>query len=233
MDTEWGRAADLLDDANGGRSVAPPAILQLAVHRHSGTACKPQLELESAGNMPHDLVAEDEDGGEQRLSAWVIDCAGQQPSEELRSLVRWLLGIDSALLATTSVPSPPPPPLLVGFAFGHDIPRLMALSSSSLDNSNDDDIARSKPPDILDLQKAAMRHEHGVALTRRGGRHLHVNTPGLRLVTATWLGKRLDKDQQCSDWDARPLSAAQVQYAAADAAVLVAIAGKMGLYDAI
>ncbi|KAK9830490.1 hypothetical protein WJX72_012028 [[Myrmecia] bisecta] len=37
------------------------------------------------------------------------------------------------------------------------------------------------------------------------------------------LGSALDKSQQCSDWDQRPLTPAQVQYAAADAHSLTAI----------
>ena len=46
---------------------------------------------------------------------------------------------------------------------------------------------------------------------------------GLRDACATWLGRRLDKSEQCSDWDARPLTEAQVAYAALDAAVLFAL----------
>ena len=56
---------------------------------------------------------------------------------------------------------------------------------------------------------------------------VHRETPGLGRLTARWLGKRLDKAQQCSDWDARPLSMAQIQYAAADATVLLQIAVAM------
>ena len=36
-----------------------------------------------------------------------------------------------------------------------------------------------------------------------------------------WRGAQLDKAEQCSDWDARPLRDAQVAYAALDAAVLL------------
>ena len=53
--------------------------------------------------------------------------------------------------------------------------------------------------------------------------------PGLGLVCATFLRKRLDKAEQCSDWDCRPLSDSQIAYAAADAAVLVDIADAMGI----
>ena len=41
-------------------------------------------------------------------------------------------------------------------------------------------------------------------------------------MRAAWLrGAQLDKAEQCSDWDARPLRDAQVAYAALDAAVLL------------
>ena len=36
---------------------------------------------------------------------------------------------------------------------------------------------------------------------------------GLVAVVARWLGQRLDKRQQVSDWERRPLLPAQVEYA--------------------
>ena len=53
--------------------------------------------------------------------------------------------------------------------------------------------------------------------------------PGLKLVAERWLGKTMDKAMQCSDWDTRPLSRAQLHYAAADAAVLLDVAAAMGI----
>jgi len=50
---------------------------------------------------------------------------------------------------------------------------------------------------------------------------------GLSAVSKWLLGKRLDKSMQVSDWAARPLSEAQVRYAATDAACLCL------LYDAL
>ena len=98
----------------------------------------------------------------------------------------------------------------------------------------------------MDLQRIAMELAYGQqqAQTRSsraasammagsgsggGGDKRRWNTPGLGLVCATFLKKRLDKTEQCSDWDQRPLSESQVAYAAADAAVLVEIAAAMGL----
>jgi uncharacterized membrane protein YgcG len=48
--------------------------------------------------------------------------------------------------------------------------------------------------------------------------------PGLGKVAEAWLGRAVDKAEQTSDWDRRPLSKDQLHYAAADAAVLVQIA---------
>ena len=53
--------------------------------------------------------------------------------------------------------------------------------------------------------------------SRRAGE----DTPSLRLVCARALRRRLDKAEQCSDWDRRPLREAQAAYAALDAAVLL------------
>lgn len=50
---------------------------------------------------------------------------------------------------------------------------------------------------------------------------------GLRALTRLLLERRLDKGAQMSDWALRPLSAAQTQYAAADAFVLVALFDRM------
>ena len=46
-------------------------------------------------------------------------------------------------------------------------------------------------------------------------------TPGLRHACAALLAVELSKDQQTSDWEARPFTAAQLTYAATDASVLL------------
>ena len=48
--------------------------------------------------------------------------------------------------------------------------------------------------------------------------------PSLQRVVASRLGLFVDKSLQCSDWDARPLSAAQLAYAGLDAEVLLRLA---------
>jgi hypothetical protein len=56
----------------------------------------------------------------------------------------------------------------------------------------------------------------------KGGQHL-----GLSRSTETFLGKQLDKAEQCSDWMARPLSVEQREYAALDAWSCAAIHTKI------
>ena len=55
--------------------------------------------------------------------------------------------------------------------------------------------------------------------------------PGLAAAAKAYLGKALDKSQQCSDWDARPLSEAQRAYAALDAVAVLLIHEKLRSVD--
>merc|ERR1712079_19715 len=51
--------------------------------------------------------------------------------------------------------------------------------------------------------------------------HTQEPRPGMRGLVSKVLGKRLDKNQQCSNWAARPLSQEQLSYAALDAHCLI------------
>jgi len=51
--------------------------------------------------------------------------------------------------------------------------------------------------------------------------HTQEPRPGMRGLVSKVLGKRLDKNQQCSNWAARPLSQDQLNYAALDAHCLI------------
>lgn len=64
-------------------------------------------------------------------------------------------------------------------------------------------LAQLKP---LPLAASAFAGVEGVgsSMIARGA------TPSLRAVCAAYLGKQLDKSEQCSDWDQRPLTKAQV-----------------------
>ncbi len=64
--------------------------------------------------------------------------------------------------------------------------------------------------------------EASPSLGGRGGQHL-----GLSRSTESFLGKQLDKAEQCSDWCQRPLSTEQREYAALDAWACAAIHAKL------
>ena len=50
-------------------------------------------------------------------------------------------------------------------------------------------------------------------------RHARTATSSLSRMCESFLGKALQKDEQCSNWSARPLTIEQIEYAALDAAV--------------
>ena len=60
---------------------------------------------------------------------------------------------------------------------------------------------------VLDIQPTAVAFGVG----DRG------QLPSLRATCEAFLGFTLGKEEQCSDWSQRPLSAAQLEYAALDA----------------
>ena len=64
--------------------------------------------------------------------------------------------------------------------------------------------------------------EASPSLGGKGGQHL-----GLSRMTESFLGKQLDKAEQCSDWCQRPLSTEQREYAALDAWACAAIYAKI------
>jgi hypothetical protein len=90
----------------------------------------------------------------------------------------------------------------LGFSFGYDLTRMKA-SYPHLASLRQ----RSEPKAMVDVKQLA----HAASANRS---NLRV---GLATLTKMVLGATLSKEQQCSDWSRRPLSAAQVAYAAADA----------------
>merc|ERR1711865_136890 len=101
----------------------------------------------------------------------------------------------------------------LGFAFAHDIKKLSEMMQGLNGGS-----PACAPRHVLDLQKLAKLDMD------------KAYTPGLKTVVAKWLDLDLDKTEQCSDWDRRPLSSSQVHYAAADAATLLDLASAMGVH---
>jgi len=68
--------------------------------------------------------------------------------------------------------------------------------------------------------------------------HGYVKNPGASMVGLSsavkfMFGKPMDKTQQCSDWNQRPLSSEQIEYAAFDAVILVDLVLFLGQTSAV
>jgi hypothetical protein len=103
---------------------------------------------------------------------------------------------------------------LVGFGCKEDVRRLRDSSYSSSVNWF--------PQKSVEQDLHSLITEASPTLGRKGGQHL-----GLSRSTESFLGKQLDKAEQCSDWSARPLSPEQREYACLDAWACAAIHTKI------
>jgi len=90
--------------------------------------------------------------------------------------------------------------VLVGFAFGNDLPLLEAFTGTSL---------YLQRKDFVDVQQ--------LYAVKRG------EMPGLRACAAQVSNLILSKEHQCSQWGNRPLSDSQLEYAGLDAAILLVL----------
>lgn len=102
------------------------------------------------------------------------------------------------------------PFIVVGFAFERDMEKLLALVP---------DLALllegATAHKIVDLQKIALESWREQAGPRRKN-----SVPSLKGLCECFLGMTLDKKEQCSEWETRPLTRAQLEYAALDARLL-------------
>lgn len=71
--------------------------------------------------------------------------------------------------------------------------------------------------DILDLQRLTDFNEAGFIDLGTTALERGFERSGLRNLTASLLGYRISKTAQCSNWEARPLTQRQINYAATDA----------------
>ena len=90
----------------------------------------------------------------------------------------------------------------LGFSFGYDLTRMKASYPHLASLRN-----QSEPRQLVDVKQLA----HAASANRS---NLRV---GLATLTKMVVGATLSKQEQCSDWSRRPLTNAQLQYAAADA----------------
>jgi len=131
--------------------------------------------------------------------AWVIDTLPRPPEEEG---ILEAAGYDGALREALLGVFASEGVACLGWSFAHDVARLKGLLGPTLR------FAR-----LVDLQP--------IAAQRGGGGKSHM--PSLASCCRAVLGASLDKRQQCSDWDCRPLSSEQLDYAALDAHVLASL----------
>ena len=128
-----------------------------------------------------------------RSEVFLVDVQALSRASDAAALLAQLSGGMAGLLRCASVTK-------LGFACRGDLERLeMALPGCTADTAA-----------LVDVQPLVR-----VGLGRRKG-----SPVGLQQACAALLGLQLDKGQQVSDWELRPLSEAQLAYAALDAAVL-------------
>jgi ribonuclease D len=77
--------------------------------------------------------------------------------------------------------------------------------------------------DMRELAKLSPFTPHGVVDLDEVAAKNGIKTPGLRSLAAMFLGLRISKGEQCSNWGNKALSPRQIRYAATDAWVSRAI----------
>ncbi|KAL7465471.1 hypothetical protein ACHAXS_005798 [Conticribra weissflogii] len=138
----------------------------------------------------------------------LLDIPALNSSEEGRQALKCSIG--RLFIGQTNVRK------LIGFGCKEDFSRLRASSVGG---------DHWFPQNSDRLIATDLRHiiaETNPELGGRGGLHM-----GLSRACEHFLGKQLDKAEQCSDWSSRPLSPAQREYAALDAWACAAIHQKL------
>ena len=159
----------------------------------------------------------------------LVDPSLVDPSVDVKELIAAQSGgaatVESAAAASTAPAAAPgaPVPQLVGFAFAGDAEILArrleyadtaaAAATAKLTESIGSGRAKAIRRRVLDVQPTAVAFGVGSA-----GQY-----PSLRTTCEAFLGFTLGKEEQCSDWSRRPLSAAQLEYAALDALVCLRV----------
>ena len=167
--------------------------------------------------------------GSSLVDPSLVDPSLVDPSVDVKDLIAAQSGgtatVESAAAASTAPSAAPgaPVPQLVGFAFAGDAEILArrleyadtaaAAATAKLTESIGSGRAKAIRRRVLDVQPTAVAFGVGSA-----GQY-----PSLRTTCEAFLGFTLGKEEQCSDWSRRPLSAAQLEYAALDALVCLRV----------
>jgi hypothetical protein len=154
---------------------------------------------------------------EKSIDAWVLDLMPTSQESEYHSemiqLVLWIFQQSESVV--------------LGFSFGHDIPKLNAYLHQHHTNPPYPPISMER---VVDMQiVAAYYATQGTRLTKS-------TMPGLKSTCAHYLAisaddcnatYALEKKEQCSDWSQRPLRLSQLEYAGLDAGVLLVLLNTM------
>lgn len=175
---------------------------------------------------------------DQCLAAYVIDLMNEKLSESNHEYLRLAQTLVRSILEACGDTPNRELPLILGFAISHDLPMLEDfLVNTSMDDIGDHDRApsnsiahRNRYPRVLDLQSVFTNDNLKTKLLEQkqqqrseSSRSSTSNLPGLKACVSKYATLPLSKDCQCSDWDQRPLSKAQLEYAGLDAAILLVL----------
>ena len=170
---------------------------------------------------------------EHVLSSYVIDLIQKEGSSIQKSeFQRLAKGFARKLLDACTRSANPGLPLVLGFAISHDLPLLEQYVNQSKDDGIHvvEDLDNKNPPcysRVLDLQQLLAKDIDEQIVKRKTG------PPGLKTCVAKYSTVPLSKDCQCSDWEARPLSQAQLDYAGLDAAILLVLLAERSRHESL
>lgn len=147
---------------------------------------------------------DEENSVQNDIHTFVIDLMVSDPEYVTRAqtLIRWILESESLLV--------------IGFALGHDIPLLQYFADNGIGVPS----TKPSPPTtwpcqrLLDLQVLLAREQNNGRMKQ---------LPGLKACAAKFSTVSLCKEEQCSNWELRPLRKSQVEYAGLDAAILLVL----------
>jgi hypothetical protein len=151
---------------------------------------------------------------EKSIDAWVLDMMPTREPEyhsEMIKLVQWIFHKSESVV--------------LGFAFGHDLPKLNAY----LHHHDQHLYNPISMENIVDLQIVAAYY------VAPGTTQTKSTLPSLKTTCARYLASAadssvtyaLEKKEQCSDWSQRPLRLSQLKYAGLDAGVLLVLLKEM------